>query len=122
MPKREQWREISLLIIKNTLSGGIGMKIKNRMIGVMTYFSNPCSEFVLFSSDHANHIGLAIGAKYTFYYHEGLADFTGTLIKFAINHDDTTEIYFEVDCCKTGKRRKVLIKDLARIERCCEDE
>lgn len=122
MLKYEQWREISLLIIEKFHLGEKIMNIEKSMVGVVTNFSNPCNEFVLYSYDHKNHIELTIGDKYTFYYHEGLADFIGTLIKFVINHDRTTEIYFEVDCCETGGKRKVSIKDLEKMERYYEDE
>lgn len=98
------------------------MDIENGMIGIVTNFTNPHNEFVLYSYDHKNHIGLEIGAKYNFFYHEGLDDFMGTLVKFIINHDHATEIYFEADCCETGKTRKVSIKDLKRIERYYDEE
>lgn len=108
--------------LKNTSSGEINMDIENEMIGIITNFTNPHSEFVLYSYDPKNHIGLRVGDKYTFYYREGLADFNGTLVKFVINYDPhATEIYFEANCCETGKTRRVSIKDLEKIK-CYYDE
>lgn len=92
------------------------MEIRNSVIGVKIRLSDFLE--IIFSSHESvnNHIGLKVGDEYNFFYHEGLADFAGTLNEFTIKYNGATpEIYLLATCLRTGRERKVEIKDLARI-------
>lgn len=91
------------------------MKIKNGVVSI-TIRIHDFWEIIFGSMESGNHVGLRIGGKYHFSYHEGLADFSGELTEFSVRYVcSRPDICLVATCLETGRERMIQVEDLEGI-------